>query len=197
MWQTLILLVSFIFVSAFGAPQLDAYYAPQTIQTIGPSTQYVLLYPQYRYVVPRDGEAGEFGNDFWQSLTNYFSSCGDGGGGGAYFRRIIPPTIETKIPEGDTEKQGEAEKEIGIDRKPSKPFYYVLPPSPGFNYYFPQPNLFNQPIIESKYIASSSFRMPNAKSINVQVVSKNGEKNTNNPSNIEISNGHANEKNVN
>lgn len=143
-----------------------------------------MLYPQF---VPREGEGGgDGGGGFWQGVINYFGSCG-GEGSGSYIR-IIPPTIETKVPDGDTEKT--MQKEGGsIDRKPSKPFYYVLPPSPGFNHYFPQPDLFNQPIV------TTSFRISNAKSINDRKISN--EMNTENPSNIEISNGHANEKNVN
>lgn len=143
-----------------------------------------MFYPQF---VPREGEGGGEGG-FWQGVINYFGSCG-GESSGRYFR-IIPPTIETKIPDGDPEKQGTIQKEDeSIDRKPSKPFYYILPPSPGFNHYFPQPYLFNQPIV------TTSFRISNAKSINDRKISN--EINTENPSNIEISNGHANEKNVN
>lgn len=143
--------------------------------------------------MPREGEGGgDGGGGFWQSVINYFGSC-DGGGGGGGFRRIIPPTIDTKIPDGETDKQGITQKEDGIDRKPSKPFYYVLPPTPGFNYYFPQPNLFNQPNLYPKYISTNAFRTPNAKSFNVQ----NTDESTEIPSHVEISNGHANEKNVN
>lgn len=149
------------------------------------------MYPQYQFLVPREGEEG--GGGFWQTIVNYFGGCGEGGEGGAYFRRIIPPTIDTKIPEGDTEKQGPPTKEDGIDRKPSKPFYYVLPPSPGFNYYFPQPNLFNPPNVAPKYITTNSFRVATAKSLGDEVVSKTNEINTK----IPMSNGHANEKNVN
>lgn len=168
----------------------------------------MLLYPQYQFVVPREGEGGEgeAGGGFWQSIINYFGTCG---GGDEYFRRrTIPPpidptkipgadTIDIKVPGGDTEKQGSKEKDDGIDRKPSKPFYYVLPPAPGFNYYFPQPNLFRQPITTPlKYLSSDSFRIKNAKSINSeqQVISKNDETHT---EKVVISNGHANEKNVN
>lgn len=162
------------------------------------------MYPQYqyRYVSARDGEEG---GGFWQQVINYFGSCGEGGGGGASanFRKIIPPTVDTKVPEAEAEieKQGEPPKESVIDRKPSKPFYYVLPPSPGFTYYFPQPDLFKPQIIPpnaiQSYISSTSFRKSNAKSINVQVVSQNDEKNTDNRSDVKFSNGHANEKNVN
>lgn len=147
-----------------------------------------MLYPQF---VPREGEGGgEGGGGFWQGVFNYFGSCG-GEGSGTY-SRIIPPTTQTTVTDGNAEKQGTMQKEDGlIDRKPSKPFYYVLPPSPGFNHYFPQPDLFNQPFV------TTSFRISNAKSINDRMISKNDEINTKNPSDIEISNGHANEKNVN
>lgn len=178
----------------------------------------MLLYPQYRYVL-RDGEDG---GGFWQQVINYFGSCGEGGGGAsANFRAIIPPTVDTKIPEAGAEaaaqpeKQGEPPKEILIDRKPSKPFYYVLPPSPEFNYYFPQPDLFKPQAIPPNsiqtYILSSSFRksplnyitpeidirQSKAKSINVQIDRQDDEKNADNSSDLKFSNGHANEKNVN
>lgn len=90
--------------------------------------------------MPREGEDG---GGFWQSIVNYFGSCGEGGGSrrtvdGSLTRSIIPPTIDTripeptmdtKIPEREAEKVSETDKNDKIDAIPSKPYYFVLPPT--------------------------------------------------------------------
>lgn len=77
-------------------------------------------------VIPRDEEGGD-GGGFWQSIVNYFG-CNEGGS--KLNRALIPPTIDTKIPERDAEKQGTKDKENPTEPQISKPFYFVIPPNP-------------------------------------------------------------------
>lgn len=153
--------------------------------------------------MPREGEEGgeggegeEGGGGFWQSIFNYFGSCGEGDG--SSFRAIIPPTSDLKHPDGDLEKQGPTEKKENNYRKPSKPFYYVLPPAPNINYYYSQPDISGQQNILPKYIASIPFKIPKAISNSHQVIARSEKvSNTKIPLNMITSNGHVNEKNVN
>lgn len=112
---------------------------------------------------PKEGEGGgqgggEGGGGFWQTVINYFGSCGGAGdeggeGGGELVRKviirkaIIPPPVEIKVPERESEKLGATETEkVEVDElKPSKPFYFVLPPSPNQLYNYPQTNFIGRP----------------------------------------------------
>ncbi|XP_031621519.1 uncharacterized protein LOC116339647 [Contarinia nasturtii] len=194
MWQIHYLVALFSVASTFGAPQFiqgPLYYTPQRqFQSIKPSEQYVLLYPQYQLVVPREGEEGGEGDSFsWANVFNCFS-----GGGGGSLRAVIPPGIDTKHPDGEQDQKESTDKNQ-IDRKPSKPYQYILPPAPDFNYYFPQPDLFARPPIFPKYIASNSITFPRVRLVNQQKDPRSIESSTEIPS--ITSNGHANEKNVN
>lgn len=57
-----------------------------------------------------------------------------------FLQKVIPPPIETVIPEKESEKHGTNDKETTINNElqPTKPFYYVVPPGSQFLYYNPQ-----------------------------------------------------------
>lgn len=128
-------------------------------------------YPQYQSIVPRQGGGGggESGG-WWQSLQKYF--CGGGGGletdAPVLIRVFIPPNVDIKLPEKETEKYGPTGEKIDvneIDKKPSKPFYFVLPPNqvlpsnqvpPYNNYYYPNTQII-QPSVFPNLIRSNSF----------------------------------------
>lgn len=139
-----------------------------------------MVYPQYQVLIPRDGESGE-GGGFWQSIVNYFGSCG--GEGDSLSRRIIPPTIDTRYPDREAEKVGETDKKDKIeqiDQIPSKPYYFVLPPTLGPHSYYPQSN-FLQPNFLAKHQNNPFSTFLNTKS---QVIPQND--NINSMANIDI-----------
>lgn len=118
-------------------------------------------------LIPREGAEGGGGGGqggFWDTLIGYFNSCDEGGeggddggfggfGSGKYQRKripiIIPPPIESKLPDKEAEKIDAPEKEKVDENKPSKPFYYVLPPNSNrpisyrLENFIRQPNNFN------------------------------------------------------
>lgn len=156
-------------------------------------------------MVPRDDESdGGNGWENWQSYWDQFSSwtgCGAGSGRDGLFRAIIPPSVETKLPDNEPDKQGTIDKAEQIDQKPSKPFYYVLPPAlPPFNYYYLQPNLFDQQKIFPKYITSNpsaNFETNTANLMNprnVESIKSNSESQNDNPI---VSNGYDQYRNTN
>lgn len=113
-----------------------------------------MVYPQYQLLIPREGEGGgESGGSFWQGIVNYFGGSCDGGG----TRSAIPPSVDMTFPEKETNKQGATDKDEKLDKKPAKPFYFVLPPNPDFQYYYPQPQLFRDPTIFPKTIENRQF----------------------------------------
>lgn len=135
------------------------------------------MYPQHQFLLPREGEGGE-GGGFWQSVINYFGCEG----GESLLRTAIPPTIDTKLPDKEVEKLGTTSiinNEDKFDEKPLKPFYYVLPPSPGLHYYYPQTSFVGQSNIFPKFNGYNPFSIntkstsgvltPRTKEINDQV----------------------------
>lgn len=152
------------------------------------------MYPQYPLLARREG--GEAEGSF--SSANTFK-CFPRGGSDS-FRAIIPPNIDTKLPIREQDQKEPVDKDQ-VDRQPSnpsapaKPFYYVLPPSPDFNYYFPQPDLFAQPNFLPKYVVNSAVKFPKAISLNRKVDPRSDESDMETPS--ITTNGHVNEKNVN
>lgn len=97
--------------------------------------QPILVYPQYRPIVPSgrgQSELGGGGNagGFCQALNGFFSGCSTPD---APARSVIPPSINPvsvgSLTEKEPEKLGPTGEKIESDEKPSKPFYFVLPPN--------------------------------------------------------------------
>lgn len=106
-------------------------------------------------VIPKEGEesGGGDGGGFWQSFISSFGSCDEtrvSNFDNKEFQRkqipkIVPPPIDSKIPESEIEKQNSTDKEQTNEIKPSKPFYYVLPPNSDYLYFYPQSNFISTP----------------------------------------------------
>lgn len=129
----------------------------------------MLVYPQYVISVARDGEGGDDG-DFWKCIRNYFAG---GQGGGSRIRNAIPPSaMETKLPDKEIEKLSTPNKEENFQEKPSKPFYYVLPPNSGLQYIpgiFPKFNV-NNPFLATLNTKSTIDVLTPQKKENVQII---------------------------
>lgn len=122
-------------------------------------------YPPYQTIVPRQGSGDGESGGWWQSLQKYFCGGGVETDAPILIRVFIPPNVDIKLPEKETEKYGPTGEKIDvdeIDKKPSKPFYFVLPPNqvpvlpPYNNYYYPNAQII-QPSVFSNSIRSNSF----------------------------------------
>lgn len=105
--------VSFVYNLKFNLP---------LFQFIFRSQQYVYLYPEHRIDVQN--------HDVDVAIADR-----------KILQKVIPPFIETIIPEKAPEKHGTDEKDTIMkeELQPTKPFYYVLPPQGSqFIYYNPQ-----------------------------------------------------------